>query len=125
MHVVKIWIFLFLTLASNSLCERIECHWEAEYLCGDKCLGIDNLCLCGNETITYADYNYICCNEKACFKELDGNVRCDGLKQGWWVPCNGLCKQFAYSGYTTIACADLKQCVQAEVLCRGVPFCHE
>ena len=126
MHTVKIWIFLLLTFASNSLCERIECHWGAEYLCGDKCLDYNNLCLCGIETITFADtYDYNCCNEKACFKELDGNVKCYGLKQDWRMPCNGSCRQFANVGLTTIACADLKRCVKATTLCKGVPVCHE
>ena len=126
MHTVKIWIFLLLTFASNSLCERIECHWGAEYLCGDKCLGTDNLCLCGNETITYTDALYYnCCNDETCFKEFDGNVRCHGLKQDWRLTCNGSCRQYANYGLTTIACSDLQQCVKAITLCRGVPICRE
>ena len=127
MHAANIWIFPFLTFASNSLCKRIECHWHSDYLCGDKCLGQDNLCLCGNETITAADasLNYICCNDDTCFKEFDGNVRCHGLKQDWNLPCNGSCKQYAFYGLTTIACADLKQCVKSISLCRGVPICNE
>ena len=125
MYVVKIWIFLYLSLA-NSLCQRIECDWAADWLCGDQCLGHYNLCLCGNETITFADaVNYNCCNERACFKELDGTVNCLGLKQDWRIICNGSCKQYAPSGLTTIACADLKQCVKTVTLCRGVPICHE
>ena len=55
MHVLEIWIVLFLTLVSNSLCQRIECDWAAEWLCGDKCIGEHNSCLCGNDTITSDD----------------------------------------------------------------------
>ena len=126
MHVVEIWIFVFLTLASNSLCQRIECNWAAQWLCGDQCLGQYNSCLCGNETITYNDaYDYNCCNQGTCSKEVDGNVKCQGLRQDWRVPCNGECKQYAVLGYTTIACNDQQQCVKSISLCQGVPVCHE
>ena len=127
MHVLEIWIFLFLTLASNSLCQRIECDWAAaEWLCGNKCLGQYNLCICGNESITLADtYNYNCCNHGTCYKEMDGNVKCQGLRQDWRVPCNGVCKQYAIHGITTIACADQTQCVKSASLCGGVPVCRE
>ena len=126
MHVLEIWIFLFLTLASNSICQRIECEWAAEWLCGDKCLGQYNSCFCGNDTITFAEsYNYNCCNQGTCFKEMDGNVKCHGLKQNWRVPCNGKCSQVAEWGATTISCADQTQCVKSVSLCWGVPICRE
>ena len=126
MHVLEIWIFVFLTLASNSLCQRIECNWAVEWLCGDQCLGTYNSCLCGNVTIVLTDApNYNCCNQGTCSKEMDGNVKCHGLKQEWRIPCNGSCKQYANYGLTTIACADLKRCVKVITLCRGVPICHE
>ena len=123
MHILEIWIFLFLTLASNSLCQRIECDWAAEWLCGDKCIGQHNSCLCGNDTITSADYN--CCHQGTCFKEMDGNVTCHGLKQSWRFPCNGICSQVAGWGYTTISCADQTQCVKSVSLCKGSPICRE
>ena len=127
MHVVEIWIFLFLSLASIMLCQKIDCHWGAEYICGDKCLGEYNSCYCGNETFTSPEANdYICCNQKACFKEMDGNVRChDGLKQSWRFPCNGKCRQLSMWGFTTIPCEDHLQCVNSITLCKGVPVCHE
>ena len=127
MPLVKIWIFLCLTLVPNSLCQRSECDWASEWLCGDKCLGQpDHFCLCGNDTITFAESNsYNCCNQETCFKEMNGNVMCSGLKQNWRVPCNGICKQDAYSGFTTTSCRDQKQCVKSINLCRGVPVCQE
>ena len=126
MHVVDIWICVFLSLASNSLCQIIECDWTTEWLCGDQCLGQYNSCVCGNETIILANAStYNCCNQGTCSKEMDGNVNCHGSKQTWRFPCNGECKQFAYAGYTTISCADKQQCVKSASLCRGVPVCHE
>ena len=126
MHLVEIWICLILLLASNSLCQRIECDWTIEWLCGDKCLGVDNSCMCGNETLSIADtFNYNCCNEGTCFKNIFGNVNCQGFKQNWRVPCNGICKQYAEFGYTTISCADQTQCVTSTSLCTGVPMCKE
>ena len=126
MHVAE--IFLFISLASNSLCQRIECDWLTEWLCGDQCLGEaeDHLCLCGNDTLTSADsVTHNCCNQETCFKEIDGNVKCQGFKQNWRVPCNGKCKQLASAGLTTTSCVDQKQCVKSIQLCRGVPVCHE
>ena len=126
MREVYIWIFLFLSLASNNLCQRIDCNWGAEWLCGDRCLNEGNSCMCGNQTITFADAtNYNCCNEGTCFKEMNGNVKCHGLKQDWRLPCHGICKQSAIYGLTTLACADQNQCVKAIALCRGVPICRE
>ena len=126
MHVVEIWICLFLSLASNSLCQRIECDWAVEWLCGDQCLGDNHLCLCGNETINLPDATeYSCCNQGTCSKEINGNVKCNGLRQNWREPCNGECKQGAEWGHTTISCQDKKQCVNVVTLCRGVPICQE
>ena len=126
MPAVKILICLILALPSNSLCQRIECDWAIEWLCGDKCVGEYNSCLCGNDTITLAEsVNYNCCNQGPCFKEMDGNVKCHGLKHNWRVPCNGICKQDAEWGYTTISCADQTQCVKSVSLCRGIPVCQE
>ena len=126
MPAVKILICLILALPSNSLCQRIECDWAIEWLCGDKCVREYNSCLCGNDTITLADSaNYNCCNQGTCLKERDGNVKCHGLKHNWRVPCNGLCKQHAEWGFTTISCADQTQCVKSVSLCRGIPVCQE
>ena len=126
MHILEIWICVFLTLASNSLCQRIECDWAVEWLCGDQCLSEYKSCLCGNDTITLADATkYICCNQGTCTKEMDGNVKCHGLRQNWREPCNKECKQYAQEGYTTLSCQDKKQCVKSVSLCRGVPACQE
>ena len=128
MNGVEILIFLFLTLTANSLCQRIECHWEDEYLCGDQCLGLGNaaICICGNETMLFDDaMDYICCNEGSCTKDMDGNIKCHGWKQDWRIPCNGICKQESYMGETTIPCTDQKQCVKPTTMCLGVPVCHE
>ena len=121
------WIWLLLSFVSKCLGQRIECTWGYEYLCGDKCLGLEHTCLCGNESITLDDTpNYNCCNNGTCFKDLIGNVECHGgVKQNWRVPCNGTCKQYAKYGLTTIPCSDEKQCVRAISLCRGVPLCNE
>lgn len=120
------WIFLLLSLGANILCERINCNWEYEYLCGNQCLGEDNLCMCGNDPMTLADaYVYNCCNQGTCSKDMDGNVKCHGSKQHWRVPCNEICKQTAYWGLSTMACEDKEQCVKSITLCRGVPICHE
>ena len=130
MQIVEIWMFLFLSFASIMLCQKIDCHWGTEYLCGDKCLTMGEYnaaCYCGNDTITIIDAeNYNCCHEKTCFKDIDGNVRChDGLKQNWRVPCNGKCRQTGIHGYTTIPCEDHLQCVKAITLCKGVQVCYE
>ena len=64
------WICLLLSFVSKCHGQRIECTWGYEYLCGDKCLGLEHLCLCGNESITYDDTaNYNCCNNGTCFKD--------------------------------------------------------
>ena len=126
MPAVKILICLIFVLPSNSLCQRIECDWTIEWLCGDKCLGEYNSCLCGNDTITLADSaNYNCCNQGTCSEERDGNVKCPGKRQDWKVPCNGTCKQHAQWGHTTTLCANQTQCVESVYLCRGVPMCRE
>ena len=125
MPAIKIWICLILALPSNSLCQRIECDWVTEWLCGDKCIGEHNICLCGNATLAYPPVNYNCCNQETCFKEINGNVKCQGLIQNWGIPCNGICKQHAEWGYTTISCADQTQCVRSISLCKGVPICKE
>ena len=127
MHLVHIWIFLFLTLASNGLCQLIECNWAFQWLCGDKCIHEDSVCICGNENFTYNEVNdYNCCNQGPCSNQTDGNVKCpSGLKQNWEDPCNGTCKQHAQWGHTTTLCADQTQCVESVYLCRGVPKCRE
>ena len=126
MSEVKIWTCLFLSLVANIFGQRIECDWGYEYLCGDQCVGLDNSCMCGNETITLDDtLEWNCCNHGTSFKDGDGNVMCHGLKQGWRVPCNEICKQDAYWGDTTLSCQDKTQCVKAITLCRGVPICDE
>ena len=127
MQYLLFWVCLLSSFVSKCLGQRIECTWSSEYLCGDKCLGLEHLCLCGNESITYYDTTmYNCCNHGTCFKDLTGNVECHGgVKQNWRDPCDGACRQYARYGYNTIACSDQKQCVNELILCRGVPICNE
>ena len=105
-------------------CARIECNWSQEYLCGDKCLGIDKICFCGNETanMTYSDsYEYICCHGDSCFKDFKGHVTCsDGKKQNYSIPCEGACKQTADYGLNTIRCLDEIQCFKEVEACKGI-----
>ena len=122
-------ILLSLAIASRSLGnERIECRWSAEYLCGDKCLKISELCRCGNDIIKFNDaYDFSCCNQGECIRdEYIGNVYCpDGLKQSWEEQCHGRCKQYAKYGHSTMSCEDQRQCVKELILCRGHPLCDE
>ena len=122
-------IFLMLTLLfMSSQCQRIECDWSYEFICGDKCVLQENSCFCGRDIILYKDTAFhVCCNTDACFKDMiDGSVHCNnGVKQTWRQPCNGVCKQAANYGLTTVPCENGKQCVEEAALCRGSPLCTE
>ena len=124
---LEFWLCLVLSLASNILGERSECHWGTEYLCGDKCLLLQNQCRCGEETFSFKDsIDYICCNQGTCMNDWDGSVKCNnGSKQNWRVPCNGRCEQEGRYGITLLSCKDQKQCVKTLTVCRGVPVCSE
>ena len=126
---MKILIVISLILVSNCICQRFECDWSHEYLCGDKCIEVQrNSCTCGHETVSYLDLYYndsTCCNEGTCIiNHLSGDVICNGAIQNSAVPCNGSCKQSA-SGWTSVPCKDGKQCVWEVTLCRGDPNCNE
>ena len=122
----EIWTCLFLTLPLSNLCQKIECDWGIEYLCGDQCLGLKSICRCDNETILFDDaYDYNCCNQDPCKKDPEGNVLCNGFKSNWRLPCNGTCKQLSRVGWTSIPCQDGSRCVNVLTLCQGVPVCHE
>ena len=88
---------------------------------------MDNLCFCGNQTITHDDsYIHSCCYTESCFKDYDGHVKCEGgVKQTFNFPCHGECKQFAAFGFNTILCKNQQQCVKEITLCRGHPMCAE
>ena len=123
-------IFVMLTLFYvNSQCERIECsNWDVEYLCGDKCVeSREKPCFCGKDIILIEDtLKYVCCNNGTCFKDMiDGSVKCNGVKQSWRDPCNGVCKQTAKFGHTTVSFKNGEQCVKEITLCKGVPICTE
>ena len=125
---IKILVIFILSLISNCICQRIECDWSSQYICGDKCLFLQSSCICGNETITALDAfseNLICCNEGTCLDGLSGDVKCNGVVQKCTAPCNGTCKQTPSMGLTTISCKDNEQCVIAVDLCRGVASCNE
>ena len=124
----KVGILFILTLFFlNNHCQRIECNWGAEYLCGDKCVLTENLCYCGRDIISFEDLTvHVCCNNGTCFKDMtDGSVRCNGFRQTWRDTCNGECKQTGEYGFTTIPCDDGEQCVEEIVLCKGIPLCSE
>ena len=106
---------------------RIECDWETEFLCGDKCLGTSKYCACGKHYFGYEDSDsYICCQEPNTSCETrNGNITCQGEKQLWIEPCLGSCKQTARYGFTTLPCADQKECYFEDLACKGEPQCNE
>ena len=124
----KVSSFVILTLFySNSHCERIECNFGTEFLCGDKCVPVKDPCFCGGDIILYEDTLVnVCCNNGTCFKDMgNGSVHCNGVKQTWRDPCNGVCKQYAKYGWTTLPCENGEQCVKVTTICKGVPICNE
>ena len=123
---MKIFLVL-LTSLTFVVCLRIECDWAREFLCGDKCLSNQNTCHCGNDTLAYNYANqYYCCQEPNTSCETkNGNVTCQGEPQKWGEPCYGSCKQTARYGFTTLPCADQKECYLGVGACRGTPQCTE
>ena len=111
----------------KSHCQRIDCDWSYEFLCGDKCVSQTNQCFCGGDIISYDDtLEYVCCNNGTCVKDMiDGSVHCNGVKLTWRDPCNGLCKQEAFYGTATVSCENGRQCVREVSICKGSPRCSE
>ena len=127
---LEILFSILLTLGFGCICEKLQCNWGRQYLCGDTCIWYDlhSFCLCGNETLTpemvYYDH-YTCCNQGACHEDWSGNVSCNGMVQHFELPCHGSCKQSPGFGLSTFSCKDQTQCVEELKLCRGVPNCRE
>ena len=109
------------------MCQRIECDWKYEDICGDKCIPYERKCSCGNESLTHSETgDFLCCIQGSCFRDFTGNVECqDGKKHDWRTPCNEKCMQIAKNGHTTISCSNQSQCVKAVDLCQGIPRCNE
>ena len=129
----KKWITPEPTVATTTLNNskgqnsRIECNWDTEFLCGDKCLGTSKYCTCGKDYFGYEDgLTDICCQEPNTSCEIrNGNVTCQGEPQLWNEPCHGSCRQVAKHGFTTLPCADQKECYIGLLACRGEPKCTE
>ena len=123
---LPIWLSLFCQVSADNY---IECKWNREYLCGDKCLSNYNTCTCGNDTLAYQNLqvNYFCCNHEPCVLNSDGNVHCvDGKKVDYLLPCNGACRQYAtWPGIRFAPCKDGKQCYIELLSCKGSPQCLE
>ena len=124
--IVRIFVILILFFMTSH-CQTIECTWQAEYLCGDKCVQYENPCFCGKDILLYEDSVVnVCCNTGSCFKDIvNGSVHCNGVKQTWIDPCNDVCRQTANHGLTTVSCENGEQCVKEITLCKGVPICTE
>ena len=120
-------VLVLLTSLTFVVWSRIECDWGTEFLCGDKCLGKNKDCLCGNGYFGYKDDDYYCCKEPNtfCEKNVFGNIECEGQILWWNQPCNGTCTQDALSGDTMLLCADQKQCYREMYACQGTPLCKE
>ena len=120
-------VLVLLTSLTFVVCSRIECDWDHEFLCGDTCLGTSKYCTCGKDYFGYEDgLSIICCQEPNTSCEIrNGNVTCQGKPQLWTEPCLGSCRQVAKYGFTTLPCADQKECYIGLLACGGEPLCTE
>ena len=120
---------VILLLLHLSNCEKINCNWQSEYLCGDKCLKTNADCICGNETFAYWDtYYFNCCNNDGptCFKHYNGDVSCrNGAKVSWREKCGGTCIETSDEGIPTLPCDDQIECYSTTYACNGAPLCKE
>ena len=118
---------LFLGLLALHLCHGNvhRCDWEYQFLCGDKCVDIDDYCECGDEVFDFAQSGtWTCCNQDPCY-ERQGSVICNGLKQFWNQTCKGGCIQTSQNGYSTYLCNNQKECYMGLWSCNGIPYCSE
>ena len=120
-------VLVLLTSLTFVVCSRIECDWESQFLCGDKCLGIQNTCYCGSYSIPYNQTNaYYCCQEPNTSCETwNGNVLCQGEPLVWNQQCHGSCTQEARRGETLLPCDDKSGCYLLSFACIGEPLCTE
>ena len=122
--------FALLTLLTFVACQRIECDFNRQFLCGDQCLSNGLPCHCGNDTLTLKDsWNYYCCHQpNTCHvsnKTYWGDIQCQGQKKWWNKLCDGSCRQNAKYGYTMLPCKDQSVCYMGISACRGKPKCKE
>ena len=113
----------------SSIEEQVQCNWDKQYICGDKCTDIGKICLCGEIPLPFQFApSFICCNKIPCL-EIQGNVFCAaGQVQSWSEICHGKisgCNQVAQSGYNTLPCDDDKNCYISIWACRGKAQCSE
>ena len=122
--------FALLTLLTFVACQRIDCQWSRQFLCGDQCLANNLPCHCGNDTLTFKDsWNNYCCHQpNTCHvsnKTEEGDIQCQGVIKRWNQLCDGSCRQNAQRGYTMLPCKDQSQCYLGIRACRGKPQCKE
>ena len=120
-------VLVLLTSLTFVVCSRIECNWQTEFLCGDKCLTNGRTCHCGKYKfgLKYASYISCCQEPNTSCETRNGNVTCQGKPQLWNEPCHGSCRQVAKHGFTTLPCADQKECYIGLLACGGEPQCRE
>ena len=121
-------VLVLLTSLTFGVYSRIECDWDHEFLCGDKCLGTNKYCTCGEMYFGYEDglgLSFICCQEPNTSCDVrNGNVTCHGERLWFNEPCHGSCVQTAW-GETLLPCDDKKECYVGSWACRGEPSCTE
>ena len=120
-------VLVLLTSLTFVVCSRIECDWGIEFLCGDKCLGNNKICYCGNDSLPFNQtYNNYCCQEpNTSCRNWNGDIYCQGQKLWWNQQCHGSCTQKARWGHTMLPCADQKECYTGIFACIGKPQCAE
>ena len=107
---------------------RIDCNWDIEFLCGDKCVRNGRYCACGKKYFDWKLANsFYCCKEPntSCKKTRNGHIQCQGQVLRGNKPCHGSCRQYASYGLTLLPCADQKECYLGTHACRGKPQCTE
>ena len=111
-------------------CLLLQCDWNLEFICGDQCVNIEhNICHCGNDILDYMNISdiasNICCNERSCSRDSQGNIHCPGIKQDGALPCGNQCHQTAAWGYQSYLCQDQSQCYQRIHSCQGKAQCDD
>ena len=110
----------------------IQCDWNLEFLCGDKCVNFEKngICYCGDDILDHNNLtdisNNVCCNDGPCKKGRKEDVYCLGTKQEVWLPCHGdQCYQTASWGYNNYLCQDQKYCFLRINSCQGKAQCQD
>ena len=122
----KLFIFLLSMVTFCQCLKRIECHFNREMLCGDKCMPVEQICFCGNETLPYSDPQFeYCCNYETCDVDKQNNVYCEGIIKDRESPCLGICKQASSYGWNSRLCENQEECYLEILSCNGMPRCKE